>query len=134
MDYTLPTDRGQLTLIAAIPKGTSINFWVYIRVFGITQWIIFMSLLLLGVSAISFIIALTSDVSGREFGTKKSANKEYKLNSISSGFALAYLYTIQMGSHTKSRQLSSRLLTLTISILTLVLFAYYSTVITAEMT
>ena len=44
------------------------------------------------------------------------------------------LYAIQMGSHTNSKFVSLRLLTLTTSMLTLVLFGYYANDITANMT
>ena len=134
LDYPIPTYRDPITLIAAIPKGASTNFWVYVRIFGPTQWIIFLALLMLAVTGISMINALTTDTSGREFGIKKSGKKDYKLDSTSSGFALVYLYTIQMGSHTNSKQLSPKLLTLSTSFLTLLLFVYYTTDITAEMT
>ena len=134
LDLPLPTWREPMTLIAAIPKGTSINFWVYVRLFCFTSWIISLALLLLVVTAIAMTNAVTEDVFGRDFGTRKSSNEDYKLNSAASGLALVYLYTLQMGSHTNSRQLSSRLQTLTTSILTFVLFAYYATNITAEMT
>ena len=134
LDFPVPTFREPISLIAAIPKGTSTHFWVYVRVFGVTQWITFVALLMLVVAGISLINALTTDISGGEFGDKKSANKDTKLNSTYSGFVLVCLYTMQMGSHTNSKQLSSRLLTLTTSFLTLLLFAYYTTDITAEMT
>ena len=39
-----------------------------------------------------------------------------------------------MGSHTNSRKLATRLLTLTLSFLTLMMFAFYTTDITAKMT
>ena len=130
LDFPVATSREPITLIAAIPKGVSTNFWVYVSVFGVTQWIIYLALLLLVVTGISFINSLTTDASGIEFGDGKSANKD----STASGFALVYLYTIQMGSHTNSTQMSFKLLSLTTSFLTLLIFTYYTTDITAEMT
>ena len=56
------------------------------------------------------------------------------LRSASSGFALVCLYAIQMGSHTDSKSLAPRLLTLTTSMLTLLLFVYYANDITADIT
>ena len=108
--------------------------WVYVRVFGLSQWIIIMALLLLMVTGLHISNVLSHDESSREFGTKRGANKNHQLNSASSGFALVCLYAIQMGSHTNSKLLASRLLTLTISMLTFLLFAYYTTDITSEMT
>ena len=134
IDYPLPTLRNQRSLIAAIRNRTSISVWVYVRVFGLTQWIVSLAVLMVVATCISVSLAMTTDKSNIEFGTKKSSKKDYKLNSISSGFALVYLYVIQMGSHTNSSQLSARFLTFTISLLTLLLFTYYTTDITSEMT
>ena len=47
---------------------------------------------------------------------------------------MVLLYTVQMGSHTNSKQLAPRMLTLTMSILTLLFFVFYTGDITAEMT
>ena len=70
------------------------------------------------VIGLSLVNALGEDEAGRTFGTKRGAPKEYKLNSAYSGFALLCLFTIQMGSHTNSKQLAQRLLTITASFLT----------------
>ena len=65
----------------------------------------------------------------------RDANKTHDpLRSASSGFALVCLYAIQMGSHTDSKSLAPRLLTLTTSMLTLLLFVYYANDITADIT
>ena len=78
--------------------------------------------------------ASSEDNSGREFGTKRGSHKKYRLNTPSSALAMAFLYALQMGSHTNSKQLAPRVLTMTMSMLTLLLFALYTTDITAEMT
>ena len=92
--------------------------WVYVRVYGLHQWIVIFSLFVLMVIGLSLVNALGEDEAGRTFGTKRGAPKEYKLNSAYSGFALLCLFTIQMGSHTNSKQLAQRLLTITASFLT----------------
>ena len=134
IDYPIPVNYMDLTLHAAIPKGSAPNMWVYVRVFGPFQWALFVSLLMLLVIGLHLITVLSHDKSGREFGTKRGANKNYELNSAPSAFALAFMYAIQMGSHTNSKLLAPRLLTLTISWLTFLSFAYYTTDITSEMT
>ena len=134
VDYPFPTDYHPLTLHAAIPKGSAPNMWVFLRVFGPYQWMVFVALLVLLVVGLHFITLLSPDKAGKEFGTKRGASKNYHLNSALSEFALVCLYTIQMGSHTNSKLLASRLLTLTMSMLTFLLFAYYTTDITSEMT
>ena len=92
-------------------------------------------LLFLLACALSILIVIREDDTGRSFGTKKGhGNDDNELTTPYSTFALVYLYTIQMGSHTSSKQLSTRLLTITVSLLTFFMFACYTTDITAEMT
>ena len=136
IDYPIATHRTAITLISAIPKGTAPNMWVYIRVFGVYQWIIFITILTMISLAFTLLSALSDDDDERsqKFGTKRGAKMGYKLNTLLSCFAFVYLYVIQMGSHTTSRQLASMILTLSTSMLTLLTFIYYATDITAEMT
>ena len=134
IDYPIPVSRFPITLIAAIPEGTSPNMWVYVRVFGVYQWLIFVILLVFIAMELSLINATCRDLAGWEFGTKRGSSKNYQINSASSALSMVCLYTIQMGSHTSSKKISARLLTLTMSILTLLFFAFYTTDITAEMT
>ena len=134
IDFPIPTHLEPITLIAAIPKGVSPNMWVYLGVFAFNQWMIFITLLVLMVMGLSAIHALSDDQSGREFGTKRGSSKNYQLNSASSALSMVFLYIIQMGSHTNSKKLAPRLLTFTLSILTLMFFVFYTGDITAEMT
>ena len=135
IDFPIQIIYGTLGLAAILPiKGTSPNMWVYIRVFGIYQWMIFIIFLILIVMGLIVIHASSEDQSGREFGTKRGSHKKYRLNTPSSALAMAFLYALQMGSHTNSKQLAPRVLTMTMSMLTLLLFALYTTDITAEMT
>ena len=135
IDFPIKIEFWKLSLCAIrSTKGTSPNMWVYVNVFGFHQWMIFIALLILIVMVLIAIHALSEDPSGREFGTKRGSNKKHRLNSASSALAMVFLYTMQMGSHTNSKQLATRLLTLSMSILTLLLFSYYATDITAEMT
>ena len=136
IDYTIPTHVEPITLIAAIPKGVSTDMWVYVGVFGVLQWMIFIILLVLMMIGLSIIHALIGNQSGREFETKRGSSKNYhfKINSASSALTMVCLYIIQMGSHTNSKKLAPRMLTFTMSILTLMLFAFYNTDITAKMT
>ena len=134
IDFPIPARRGIITLLAAIPKGSSPNMWVYIMVFGVSQWMIFIVFLVFMAIGLSVILALTKDQSGREFGSKRGSKKDYQLDSVSSALAMACLYAIQMGSHTDSKKLTARFLTFTMSILTLLFFVFYTGDITAEMT
>ena len=42
IDYPMPLSRTPITLMSALPKGSTINMWVYVKVFGVVQWAIFM--------------------------------------------------------------------------------------------
>ena len=134
IDYIIPTTRGAMTLIAAIPKGGILNIWSYVEVFGIYQWIIFVAFMALMVIGLTIIHALSDDLSGREFGTKRGSDKNYQLDSVSSALSMVFLYVLQSGSHTNSKKLAIRILTLTMSILTLIFFVFYTGDITAKMT
>ena len=134
IDFPIQTAWDPMPLIAIIPKGVSPNMWVYVRVFGFNQWMVFIMFLLLIAVGLTVIHSLSDDQSGREFGTKRGSSKNYKLNSASAALSMVYLYNLQMGSHTNSNKLAPRLLTFTMSILTLLVFAFYTTDITAEMT
>ena len=120
IDYPLATQRQPITLIAGVPKGGGPNMWVYIQVFGVYQWITFVMLLTLMGAALSLLNIVSKDDTDRV--------------SAYSSFAIVYFYVIQMGSHTSSRQLAARLLTLTASLLTLLIWIYYTNDITAKMT
>ena len=120
LDYSIPTNPGIVTLIAAKPSGTNINMWVYLEVFGICQWIIFFVLLLVFVMLMTTFYEIHS----------QSSHATNALNAIET----AYLFTIQLGSHSNINRLGPRFLTLTASMLTLLMFVYYTTDITSKMT
>ena len=120
-----------VSLIAAKPKGTAPNMWVYANVFGIYHWILFMVLLtFLGV-ALAMQRRLIDDDLDRKSETNEGVNQIYD---SFARFALVYIYAIQMGNHPRSKLLTSRILTLTTSFLTFIIFTYYATDITSEMT
>ena len=123
IDCSAPTLRDTITLISAIPKGTAMNMWVYLKVFGLIQWTIFLALL------IGCVLMMIFSKSLRREETEQS-----KLKIAFEAIATAYLFTIQLGENVKTRSLGTRLLMMTTSILTLLMFVYYTTDITAEMT
>ena len=133
-DFCFATGRDPVSLYAAKPKGTAPNIWVYVNVFGVSQWAIFLALLILVVIMISLDKKIVQPDSVNAFGTKRGSQSHYKLDSVMSGVALVGLYTIQMGSQTNGQHLGIRLLTFTTSMLTLLMFVYYTTDITSQMT
>ena len=134
IDYPMATDRQPLILHAAIPKGSSTNMWVYVSVFGLTQWMMYFALLILMAMGLYLINVLFDDESGMSFGTKRGSNSNYKLSSVFSGFGLVFLYNIQMGSHPTTKYIAARILTLTVSTITMLFFVFYTGDITAAMT
>ena len=134
IDYPFATDRKTSTLFGSLQKGGALSMWAYVNVFGFIQWMIFIALAFSMIIGLVLINIFITDGSGIAFGTRRGTSKDYKLNSTYSSLALVCLFTIQMGSHVNSKQLAPRLLTLTISFLTLLMFVYYTTDITAEMT
>ena len=135
MDCPFATYQDEGTLIVASITGTAPNMWVYVQVFGVLQWIIFFTLLVLMVIGLSVINHFSKEDTVKTFGTKRGGSHEhYQLNSIASSIVLVFLYSIQMGSHTNTKKTAMRTLTLVISLLTFLTFVYYTTEITAKMT
>ena len=133
-DFPITTHFEPITLIAKIPTGVSPNMWVYVAVFGVYQWMIFLIALLVLAMGLSLIEILSEDQSGREFGTKRESHINYLLDSSASALSMVFLYTLQMGSHTDSKQLAPRFLTISACMLTLIMFIFYTGDITAGMT
>ena len=125
LDFTSPIHFDRITLIGAKPKAAEINIWVYVRVFGITQWAIFVGLMT------GFTIALTLAYNTWNLDDEKGVSFQ---NNASKALATSYLFTLQSGDHPNVKLIGMRMLTLTASFLTLIIFIYYNGDITAEMT
>ena len=122
--YTLPIDVQPQTLLAGVPSGTAPEAMVYIEVFGYLQWSTFFSALLVISLGIGVIGALSNAVEQIE-----------QRPSVYEGFVMTSMFFIQQGSHPGARnRASQRVLALTTSILTMMLFIYYANDITAKMT
>ena len=119
IDFPIPTYREPIALIAGKRTGRAIDMWVYLSVFGIKPWAIFFTLLLLLALGLTIVKALCKE---GMWGTEDSS------------LFLVYLYVIQLGSHTRAKMLATRLLTMVAAMLTFLIFVYYTTNITAEMT
>ena len=122
IEYPIPTYRGTVTLIATNPRGTAINMWAYLEVFGVTQWCIFIALI------VSFIVIDTLFHTLNQ-ENQHSPNISYALSATMT----AFLFIIQLGEN-NVKNLGKRMLTFTTSLLTLLMFVYYTTDITAIMT
>ena len=119
-DMPIATDRRDHTLLAGTPSGTAPDAWVYIEIFDFPQWLIFFSIMLVISLAMLFMEALSDAGSG---------TRSYE------GITMTLMFSIQQGSHPERRHMSAqRVLALTTSMLTLLVFIYYSNDITAKMT
>ena len=134
VDFPSPAYRVPKVLFGKKPTGSAPNTFVYMQVFGVSQWLIFVALLILLVISTSLINALCKEGAVKAYGIKRGNKSQYELNSLASSIVFVCLYIIQMGSHTNTKQMATRLLTLTLSMLTFVVWVHYTTDITAEMT
>ena len=123
IDYLLPTESSVITLIAPKPRGTSPNLWVYVQVFGTLQWAIFLAIIAMLVIFYS-IVKLSHD----------NGVLNPTINIIASGISMAFLFVIQLGDHSYDNRITSKIMSFTLAILTMLMFIHYTTDITAEMT
>ena len=124
IDYTdsLKVPLAGYTLIGQSRRERILDMWAYLGVFGLAEWLILAGLLLI----ISLILFMTySSIHVEESSLFERAGL---------GFSTVYLYFIQLGEHPEGGSTAWRLLHLTTALLTFMMFAYYTTVITAEMT
>ena len=117
-----PGPRGSYTLIGKGSKGNILDMWVYVSVFGIHQLGVFAALLLailLGYLLTQYLIC---------------SNKKDIADGAASGLGMIFLFTIQLGIHPQGGPYTIRMLYLILSILTFIMFAYFTTIVTAQMT
>ena len=117
---TEPPNKFQYTLLAGVETENNLDVLVYINVFGLSQWILFCSALA--------VISLWMPVS------QMLLDDNYQRPPISEQFAMTYLFLLQQGNHPTRKHLAKRISSLTLSMVTLLVFIYYSNDITAKMT
>ena len=108
------------TLRAGVTTENTIDVWAFVEVFGLSQWLLYSSILILITIAIIIDQILLDDNSQRD--------------SFSERFAMTFLFFLQQGEHTQRRHTSIRIMSLTLSMVTLVLFVYYANELTAKLT
>ena len=124
LGYSLTIHRTPMKMLAGVPTGTAPNMWVYLEVYGNLQWTIFF-FMLLAVSLGSILIDMVW----------KGRSHDIQTPSVLEEFVMVMLFSIQQGSHPDRWQIKAkRILALTTSMLTLVVFIYYANDITAKMT
>ena len=117
---TVPNDR--YTLMGPITREKVLDMWVYIGVFGFAQWGVFIGCLL----TVLLGFLLTSSFTD---GTEKGL-----VERVASGMSMVMLYTIQMGDQPEGGSAARRILQLTMAILAFMIFVFYTSDITAQMT
>ena len=122
ISYCPNPQQTTITLMGAIQTKNTLDTWAYIKVFGVPQWTVYLTLLVVFVTAIT--------VSEACLEPKKT---ESHFSHFLSNIAMSYLFTIQQGSHSNINR-ATRLLSLTASMLTLYMFICYTNDITAKMT
>ena len=133
IDFPVPTHCLQNTLATESPKGKAPNTWVYVRVFGVAQWSCYVTLLIILIIGL-FLTNTLSKNHSKSSDTSEINQQQPILHLAASVIGMAYLYVIQMGSHARAGRLSTQILTLTTSLLTFVLFVYFTSDIISEMT
>lgn len=118
-----PIKRDKMTLLVGVQTERAIDSWVFIEVFGYWQWFIIFSFLAL-IALLWPIMVICLEVN--ENNSKKSV--------FGNGFSSVFLYLIQNGEHPSSRFLARRMLSITASMITLIIFIYYCNDITSKMT
>ena len=108
--------------MGGIQTKNTLDTWAYIKVFGVSQWTVHLTLLVVLVTALT--------VSETCLEPKKT---ESHFSHLVSNIAMSYLFSLQQGSHSNINH-ATRLLSLTASMLTLYMFICYTNDITAKMT
>ena len=119
IDFSVPLARDYVTLISAIRKGPSTQFWVYLEIFPKVTWIVICMQALLLILAFSVVLCLTKS--------------EYS-NPVLQGFAVVFLQLMQLDCTLTPQQLSTKTLFMTCSFFAYLIFTFYTCDLTARMT
>ena len=123
IDFTLPISHDYYVLAASIPKGRIPSMWAYVNVFRMAQWIIFFASLLGIVLLMSTIHTISTHIQENSW-----------TRNLLSASEMAFLFLLQSGNHLNDGHSCIRILSITLSLLTLLFFVYYANDITADMT
>ena len=124
IDYVdaLKVPLGGYTLIGKKTRLKALDMWVYVGVFGFLQWgLIVTSLLLVFLTLqLCHLVCIEEDVRLSE--------------EVVTGFNIVFLFLIQLGRHPERGPKTRRLLYLVTGVMTYLIYAYYTTDVTAQMT
>ena len=120
VDFPIPTRLQTISLIATKPRG-AVSSWHVFRVFGVLEWALFFSLLIVFIALYTMIHLVIIRSEEMPLGEDKST-----MNIVLAGLASSFLFTLQLGEHDDSATKSLRILTLVLSFLTMIMFIYYT--------
>ena len=121
VDFPIPTRLQTITLIATKPRGVP-SLWLFIRVYGILEWALYFSLLIVFIA----FYTMSRLMIKRSKETPLGEDNESTVNIVLAGLAISFLFALQNGEHKDSATKSLRILTLTLSFLTCLMFIYYT--------
>ena len=116
----IPIQTHTYTLLAKVPTGNYISPFFVIDVFGHWSWFSFFSALI--------IISLLMHLCHRLLNSKEQRPP------LINAFVMSYMFLLQQGSYPEDRHISKRILSLTLSMLTSMVFLYYTNDVTSQMT
>ena len=118
----LPLQKMTYTLLIRNPTENVVKVTVHVDVFGLGQWmVIFCSLIVISLLTHLFQVVLVG------FSERHTVP-------WSEGLALPFLFLLQLGEHPEDRHMAKSTLSLTLSLVTMMVFIYYANDITSEMT
>jgi ABC-type amino acid transport substrate-binding protein len=124
--FTIPLQHDMSTLIAPLAKGKATQFWVYMDIFSITIWVA-ISTIMLSICVGFFLI----NVSGVNSFHKSVDSEEF---GIDNSLALSIIMLFQLSYDVVVEKMSAKVLYFFAGITTYILFAYYTSDLTARMT
>ena len=127
IDYTKPIfPKDSVTLHAPLGKGEGLNYSAFVNTFPIVVWILIAASFL--ILAIAFYIISTSGIN--KFHDDSDSESFGLLNSL----ALSVILAIQLSCNVVVKSTSARIIYLAGCIMAYLLFSYYESVLTAELT
>ena len=114
---------GGYTLIGRKSRVKTLDMWVYAGVFGLQQWAAIVA------SLISILLSILITFSQGHHQSEVSLQDR-----AISGFGMVFLFVIQLGDHPQGGPNARRIIYLVTGIMTYLLYAYYTTDVTAQMT
>jgi ABC-type amino acid transport substrate-binding protein len=126
ISFSIPLQNDIVTLMAPVKKGQETQFWVYMDIFPFIIWLTLVCMIIS--TCVGFFIINLSGVNSFH----KSPNSEEF--GIDNSFALSILLLLQLSYNVVIEKMSAKVLYFITSIMMYLIFAYYTSDLTARMT